>query len=72
LHRIAVSKLFEDGITILILLNTVCMAMTWYGEPVIYSNIMWIIENIFAFIYTLEAIILISVEGKRYFQDGWK
>jgi hypothetical protein len=48
------------------------MAMTWYGEPVIYSNIMWIIENIFAFIYTLEAIILISVEGKRYFQDGWK
>ena len=67
LHRIAVSKWFEDGITILILINTVCMAATWYGEHPTYTSVMWVVENVFALIYLLEAIVLISVEGRRYF-----
>jgi hypothetical protein len=33
---------------------------------------MWVVENVFALIYLLEAVVLISVEGKFYFQDGWK
>ena len=43
------------------------MATTWYGEPHWYTAIMWVLEHIFAFIYLLEAVVLISVEGNRYF-----
>lgn len=35
--------------------------MTWYDEPKQYNKFMETLENIFAIIYALEALILITV-----------
>jgi hypothetical protein len=48
------------------------MATTWYGEPSEYKTVMEWLENLFAAIYTLEAILLISVYRHKYFLDSWR
>ena len=67
LHEFAESKLFRDGITVSIVVNTIVMACTWYNEPELYTSIMDMINYLFALIYTIEAIILIIVLRKAYF-----
>jgi len=48
------------------------MATTWYGEPSEYKTVMEWLENLFAAIYNLEAILLISVYRQKYFLDSWR
>ena len=48
------------------------MALTWFGEPEIFSRVSNDVENVFAMIYLIEAVILITVYGRFYFKDGWR
>lgn len=47
------------------------MAITWYNQPKGFTNVMELVNYVFGIIYTIEAIIKISVFGKLYFKDGW-
>lgn len=70
-YAIASSRYFESFIFICIILNTVCLGLTWYNEPDGLSDIMDICSTIFNIIYTIEAIIKIVAFGWAYFADGW-
>lgn len=70
-HAVASHKLFESGIFICILINTICLALTWYDEPPIVAKIISPINLAFNIIYTIEAIIKLIAFGKNYFNDGW-
>jgi len=62
---------FDKTILVLICLNTIALALKWYGEPDSLPKILEYINNFFAFVFTVEAIIKITALGKVYFQDGW-
>ena len=70
-YTIASSWYFESFIFICIILNTVCLGLTWYNEPDGLSDILDICSTIFNIIYTIEAIIKIVAFGWAYFADGW-
>jgi hypothetical protein len=51
--------------------NTVCLALTWYDEPVGLAPLLETINLVFNFIYTIEFIIKVTGFGLDYFADGW-
>ena len=54
-----------------ILVNTVVLALKWYGEPEVLPRILEVINYVFAGIFTVEAAIKIIAFRKHYFLDGW-
>lgn len=54
-----------------ILINTICLALTWYDEPTYVAGIIAPINLAFNIIYTIEAAIKLIAFGKNYFNDGW-
>jgi hypothetical protein len=54
-----------------ILINTICLALSWYDEPVYVAAIIAPINLAFNIIYTIEATIKLIAFGKNYFNDGW-
>jgi hypothetical protein len=70
-HAVASHKLFENGIFMCILINTICLALTWYDEPTYVAAIIAPINLAFNIIYTIEAAIKLIAFGKNYFNDGW-
>jgi hypothetical protein len=71
-YLVARSKLFDRFIFGCIIVNTITMAATWYNEPKSYDKVMQMFEGGFAIIYSIEAVILITVYGNIYFRDGWR
>jgi hypothetical protein len=71
LHALATSKFFENLVFICIVINTGCMAATWYAESKAYTEAMESVNLVFTIIYTVESGIKIVVFGKKYFKDGW-
>jgi hypothetical protein len=69
---LASSPRFSDFITLCIVINTILMAFTWFGEPLWLSTVMDGVQYAFTLIYIVEAVILISVQGWFYFKDGWR
>ena len=70
-YKIAVSKRFDMFIFTCIILNTVCLALSWYGRPDSVSFVLNLLNYIFTFIYTGEFIIKLIALKKQYFNDGW-
>ena len=56
---------------VMIILNTVVLALKWYHEPKSLPGILENINYFFAAIFTVEAIIKIVAFGKHYFTSGW-
>lgn len=54
-----------------IILNTLILAITWYGESDIVSVTTEYINYFFALIFTVEAILKISALGFKYFNEYW-
>lgn len=52
-------------------MNSLVMTIVWYGQPDIVETITDTINNIFVFVFTIEAIIKIIGFGNRYFKDNW-
>ena len=58
-------------ILICIILNSICLSITWYGQPdVLFVAMEWI-NNAFALIYTVEMVIKLIAIKINYFLDGW-
>ena len=68
---IALSSKFNIFILVCIILNSLCLSITWYGEPEMLVATMEWINIIFTIIYTAEMIIKMISMRKGYFSDGW-
>jgi len=62
---------FDFFIMSCIILNTICLATTWYDEPHIVLLVIWDFNQFFNFVYTTEATIKITAYGLDYFKVGW-
>ena len=65
------SKRFDMFILSCIILNTVCLALSWYGRPDNISLVLDLLNYIFTVIYTVEFAIKLIALRKEYFTDGW-
>ena len=68
---IAEHWLFDSFILVCIMVNTVILALKWYGEPEILPTALEVINYVFAGIFTVEAVIQIIALREHYFSDGW-
>jgi hypothetical protein len=68
---IAKSNKFEAFIMGCIIINIIILGCSWYLDPLELEFILNIINNVFAGIFVLEAVIKISAFGKIYFNNGW-
>ncbi|XP_045444387.1 voltage-dependent L-type calcium channel subunit alpha-1C isoform X30 [Pipistrellus kuhlii] len=66
------STYFEYLMFILILLNTICLAMQHYGQSCLFKVAMNILNMLFTGLFTVEMILkLIAFKPKHYFCDAW-
>ncbi|ELK37790.1 Voltage-dependent L-type calcium channel subunit alpha-1C [Myotis davidii] len=66
------STYFEYLMFILILLNTICLAMQHYGQSCLFKNAMNVLNMLFTGLFTVEMILkLIAFKPKGYFSDPW-
>lgn len=70
-YKIASYWLFDNFILACILLNTLCLALKWYEEPVELDGMLKTAGLIFNIIYTFEAGIKLVGCGADYFRDNW-
>jgi hypothetical protein len=62
---------FEPAIMGCIILNTLIMAITYFGEGDTYSLFIEVMNYIFAFIFTVECVVKLLALGDLYFNDSW-
>ena len=65
--QFAQHPVFEIAIIVCIVLNTIVLAMTWYGMDQNIIDVLEILNYIFTVIYTIEMIIKLIGFGKGYF-----
>ena len=56
---------------ICIILNTICLSITWFGEPELLTMIMEQINIAFTIVYTVEMVIKLIAFKRLYFKDNW-
>lgn len=65
------SSKFNLFILVCIVLNSICLSITWYGQPDSLFDAMELINLVFTLIYTIEMFIKLIAFKKYYFNDGW-
>uniref|UniRef100_A0A8C2SDN3 Voltage-dependent L-type calcium channel subunit alpha-1C n=1 Tax=Capra hircus TaxID=9925 RepID=A0A8C2SDN3_CAPHI len=66
------STYFEYLMFVLILLNTICLAMQHYGQSCLFKIAMNILNMLFTGLFTVEMVLkLIAFKPKHYFCDAW-
>uniref|UniRef100_A0A8D2AHV5 Voltage-dependent L-type calcium channel subunit alpha n=1 Tax=Sus scrofa TaxID=9823 RepID=A0A8D2AHV5_PIG len=66
------STYFEYLMFVLILLNTICLAMQHYGQSCLFKVAMNVLNMLFTGLFTVEMILkLIAFKPKGYFSDPW-
>ncbi|XP_054707665.1 muscle calcium channel subunit alpha-1-like [Uloborus diversus] len=66
------SQYFEYAIFILIMINTLALAMKYYGQPKDYTFALDIMNMIFTAVFAFEFLLkLIAFKFKNYFGDAW-
>ena len=71
MRSIAQSRKFDIFILWCIVLNTICLALSWYGRPEKVTLILNVLNYFFTLIYTAECVIKITAMRRDYFNDGW-
>ncbi|XP_073448397.1 voltage-dependent L-type calcium channel subunit alpha-1D isoform X6 [Aquarana catesbeiana] len=63
---------FEYIMFVLIMLNTLCLAMQHYGQSKIFNDVMDVMNMVFTAVFTVEMVLkLIAFKPKHYFTDAW-
>ncbi|KAF0724290.1 hypothetical protein Ae201684P_003319 [Aphanomyces euteiches] len=70
-YRIATFMYFEHFITLVILVNTTCMAVQVFGQSQATETALSTMNTVFSVIFTLEAAVKLIAFGKVYFEDSW-
>ena len=68
---VAGSRTFKVFIFISIVLNSICLSITWYNEPEDLVAVMEWVNIVFTLIYTVEMVIKLFAYKRKYFHDGW-
>ncbi|KAL3673207.1 hypothetical protein V7S43_000930 [Phytophthora oleae] len=71
LFRLALNPMFEISIMGCVLLNTVFMAMDYFGEEDLYEMGLDYLNYFFSAIFALEAMVKIVGLGKYYWKEPW-
>ena len=70
-NKVAESSAFHAFIFTSIVLNSICLSITWYREPEQLVIVMEWVNIVFTLIYTVEMVIKIIAYKMKYFHDGW-
>uniref|UniRef100_A0A4W6C0X5 Voltage-dependent L-type calcium channel subunit alpha n=1 Tax=Lates calcarifer TaxID=8187 RepID=A0A4W6C0X5_LATCA len=63
---------FEYVMFVLIILNTLCLAIQHHGQSQLFNNAMDILNMVFTGVFTVEMILkLIAFKPRNYFADAW-
>ncbi|XP_059394425.1 calcium channel, voltage-dependent, L type, alpha 1D subunit, a isoform X6 [Carassius carassius] len=63
---------FEYIMFVLILLNTICLAIQHYGQSELFNYVMDILNMVFTAVFTAEMVLkLIAFKPRHYFTDAW-
>jgi len=66
------SKSFEYFIMLLIMVNTITLAMKYHGQPQTYSTVLDTLNIIFTCLFALESLLkIVAFRFKNYFGDPW-
>ncbi|KAF4093538.1 hypothetical protein AMELA_G00003120 [Ameiurus melas] len=66
------STAFEYIMFVLIMLNTICLAVQHYGQSQTFSYVMDILNMVFTAVFTVEMVLkLIAFKPRHYFTDAW-
>ncbi|KAM9444177.1 calcium channel, voltage-dependent, L type, alpha 1D subunit, a [Clarias gariepinus] len=66
------STAFEYIMFVLIMLNTVCLAVQHYGQSQTFNHVMDILNMVFTAVFTVEMVLkLIAFKPRHYFTDAW-
>ncbi|XP_060766229.1 calcium channel, voltage-dependent, L type, alpha 1D subunit, a [Neoarius graeffei] len=66
------STAFEYIMFVLIMLNTICLAVQHYGQSQTFNYVMDILNMMFTSVFTVEMVLkLIAFKPKHYFTDAW-
>jgi hypothetical protein len=71
ISALASSKAFDHFIMGCIVVNTICMTITWHRQPASLTTAMETVNSVFTVVYTIEAAIKIYIHRCYYFSDGW-
>lgn len=71
LIKICTDKRFDQTVMFLIMLNTLILALKWYDNPESMEEILEILNQVFAAVFLLEAVVKIFAFRVEYFKDGW-
>ena len=69
--RIAMHPKFDQFIMLMILSNTIVLAIKWYAMPKVVVDVINVLNYTFSIIFTIEAIIKLWAMGRNYFKDSW-
>ncbi|KAF0692597.1 Aste57867_16338 [Aphanomyces stellatus] len=69
--RIVTFAYFEHGITLVIVVNTTCMAVQVFGQSQATEDALSALNTIFSLIFVLEAAVKLTAYGLVYFGDNW-
>ena len=70
-YYLALSKHVAHFFTFCIVLNTIVLVLSWYGQSQHMQNVLNYINYGFAGVFTVEFIIKYVGFGNRYFKDNW-
>ncbi|XP_037387927.1 calcium channel, voltage-dependent, L type, alpha 1D subunit, a isoform X3 [Pygocentrus nattereri] len=63
---------FEYIMFVLIMLNTLCLAVQHYGQSQLFNYVMDILNMVFTAVFTVEMVLkLIAFKPRHYFTDAW-
>uniref|UniRef100_A0A3B3TTE5 Calcium channel, voltage-dependent, L type, alpha 1D subunit, a n=1 Tax=Poecilia latipinna TaxID=48699 RepID=A0A3B3TTE5_9TELE len=63
---------FEYIMFVLIMLNTLCLAVQHYGQSALFNYVMDILNMVFTAVFTVEMVLkLIAFKPRHYFADAW-
>ncbi|XP_054713123.1 muscle calcium channel subunit alpha-1-like [Uloborus diversus] len=66
------SQYFEYTIFVLIMINTLTLAMKFYGQPKLYTETLDVLNIVFTTVFALEFVFkLMAFKFKNYFGDAW-
>lgn len=70
-YKVATHYMLDNFIFLCIIINTVCLSLTWYNEPLYLKGYLENINMVFNIIYTIETTIKLIAFGSDFFKDGW-
>ncbi|CAN0277135.1 unnamed protein product [Pylaiella littoralis] len=70
-YKVSLHKWFDASVMICIVLNTIVMAMQFFGQGNVYTRCIEGTNYTFSFIFTIEAIVKILAFRRAYFIDPW-